>query len=247
MTGLETIYMKMKQHYQRVDPHHETWMLWLKPNKPDNEFFEVAVGTILVQNTNWVNVDKAVANLKARSVLSFRTLLDVPDAELSELIRPAGFFNQKTSYLKSLANLMIAHPRSGDPPTRKVLLACKGVGNETADSILAYCYGVASPIVGTYTRRLFARLEGDPSYLQKPYKSIQAKISSQMPNDASALGHFHACIVSHSQNLCSKISPSCGSCFLQALCAFGSRTVEDKELGEIQSLIAPSKKNKASS
>ena len=85
-----------------MDPHHETWELWIKKDKPPEEFFEVAAGTILVQNTNWVNVNKAIMNLSQNGINSFASLVSLEPDLLEDLIRPAGFFKQKSRYLVEL-------------------------------------------------------------------------------------------------------------------------------------------------
>ncbi|MDQ6986757.1 MAG: endonuclease III domain-containing protein, partial [Mariprofundaceae bacterium] len=62
---------------------------------PADSPFEVMLGAILTQNTNWRNVEKAIANLKHADALNAAAILDMDDARLRELIRPSGFFNQK--------------------------------------------------------------------------------------------------------------------------------------------------------
>ncbi|MHA2202356.1 MAG: hypothetical protein ACW991_01585, partial [Candidatus Hodarchaeales archaeon] len=87
---ISEIYEQLKEQHIRLDPHAETWDLWIKGDKNSSETFEVAVGTILVQNTNWRNVNKAIANLKGKDVYTFRQLQEIKEEELEELIKPAG-------------------------------------------------------------------------------------------------------------------------------------------------------------
>lgn len=127
--------------------------------------FEVCVGAILTQNTNWGNVEKAIANLKAEAILSPAGLRDVPMERLAELIRPAGYFNVKSSRLKGFIGwLFMEHGGclerlfAGDwRLLREELLKVKGIGPETCDSILLYAGGKPSFVVDAYTRRLFSR------------------------------------------------------------------------------------------
>ena len=213
------LYQLLKNHYTSMNPHHDTWVLWTKDNKTTEEIFEVAIGTILVQNTNWKNVDKAVENLRKHSIFSFDMILQCKNDELIELIRPAGFFNQKSIYLKTISKLFLENDEK--KITRELLLKTKGIGKETADSILNFCLRRPVPVIGTYTKRFFARLTGDIKFLSKQYEFIQQEILSSFSNpSAFQLGLYHALIVSHSQNVCTKKNPTCKNCFLKGSCRY---------------------------
>ncbi|MGH9602264.1 MAG: endonuclease III domain-containing protein [Terriglobales bacterium] len=136
---------------------------------------EVIVGAFLTQNTAWINVERALANLRQAGVLSVAGIRRTPLRRLQRLVRPAGYFRQKAQRLKnfvrhldscyggSLAR-MFARPTAG---LRAELLALHGVGPETADSILLYAGGHASFVVDAYTRRILERhglIDGKTSY-----------------------------------------------------------------------------------
>ena len=74
---------------------------------PGETPFEVMVGAVLVQNTAWKNVERAIENLRDADLLEPHTLADVPEAELAELIRPAGYFRLKTRRLKNLLDFLV--------------------------------------------------------------------------------------------------------------------------------------------
>ena len=128
--------------------------------------YEVMVGAVLTQNTNWGNVEKALANfVKLGKTLTRELIEEMPPEELIEIIRPAGFFNQKTVYLKAVAawfkkyNYGVDKVKSGNlEPLHKELLAVKGFGKETADSILLYAFNFPTFVIDAYTRRLLERL-----------------------------------------------------------------------------------------
>ena len=112
---------------------------------PGESTIEIIVGAILTQNTNWGNVEKAIANLKAAKVLAPAALFAIDAARLSELIRPAGYYNIKTKRLKNFMAWLFQDRFCGDLELvaqmstdilREELLGIKGVGPETADSIL---------------------------------------------------------------------------------------------------------------
>jgi endonuclease-3 related protein len=78
---------------------------------PADTPFEVAVGAILTQNTNWKNVERAIENLKREGLLSPAALAAVADERLAEVIRPAGYFRIKAKRLKNF--IRHVHERHG--------------------------------------------------------------------------------------------------------------------------------------
>ncbi len=89
-------YEKLKQIYDLLYERYGRQHWW-----PGETAFEVIVGAILTQNTNWANVEKAIANLKSADSLTPQRLCDMPTAQLAELIRPAGYYNIKAARLKN--------------------------------------------------------------------------------------------------------------------------------------------------
>jgi endonuclease-3 related protein len=238
---LNNLYQLLSTSSHRIEPHHETWMLWLK-RKSREELFEVAIGTILVQNTNWNNVDLAISNLYRSNIKSFENLLDLGIIQLEEMIKPAGFYKQKSQALIFLAEVFLEYDSKGlGPPSRDELLRIKGVGKETADSLLVYCFYVSVPIIGTYTRRFFARIYGEIHYLKEKYEIIQEFIAKSISSDYYTLGKFHALIVSHSQLVCKKFDPLCDKCHLKDLCTFGKFHPTQPDLLQIQEAISQPK------
>ena len=152
------------------------------------ERWEIITGAILTQNTAWTNVEKAVENLLAENIMSPQKVLEISDNTLQELIRPAGFFKQKCAYLKAMAQFIIEHEtifsKSDDIWTlRKLLLAVKGVGRETADSILLYAFDKPIFVIDAYTRRIserHLRLDGNG-----PYDTLQKIFMENLPHDAA--------------------------------------------------------------
>jgi endonuclease III related protein len=132
---------------------------------PAQSRFEVIVGAYLTQNTNWTNVEKAMANLRRARLLSIKGIRDVKLGQLEQLIQPSGYFRQKALKLKTfLRYLDSSYAGSLDrmfaQPTDKLraeLLALNGVGPETADSILLYAGNHPVFVVDAYTRRILER------------------------------------------------------------------------------------------
>ena len=164
------------------------------------ERFEICIGAVLTQNTAWSNVEKALANLAGTAAVSPEGILSLPREELAALIRPAGYFNQKSAYLHNLAIFL---SRCGNAtPSRADLLAVTGIGEETADSILLYAYKVPTFVVDAYTRRIFGhRGLIDPA---SPYKVIKAYFEEGLPQDPDLFAEYHALIVEHAKRYYSK-------------------------------------------
>ncbi|PKL71003.1 MAG: endonuclease III, partial [Methanobacteriales archaeon HGW-Methanobacteriales-2] len=122
----------------------------------ENQKYEIILGAILTQNTTWTSAEKALLNLKELNALNPDKLLTLDEDVLKEAVRPAGFLNQKSRYLVNITRFFIS--LEGDTPTRNNILMVKGVGNETADSILLYAYKKPEFVVDAYTRRIFSHL-----------------------------------------------------------------------------------------
>jgi len=192
---------------------------------PADSPFEVVVGAFLTQNTNWNNVEKAIANLKQAQALSHRAVLEMPTDQLEELIRPAGFFRQKAERLKLFCHHLVCHHQGSldvmlQQPTsqlRSELLSLKGIGPETADSILLYAGQHRSFVVDAYTRRLFSRigiLQGTENYAE-----IRDLFMARLPAEVELYNEYHALIVQHCKQFC-RTRPLCPACPLAELCCY---------------------------
>jgi endonuclease-3 related protein len=190
---------------------------------PGDTPFEVAVGAILTQNTNWQNVEKAIANLKAEGALTARGLRALPLARLEELIRPAGYFRVKTQrltdfldFLEQEAGLEIeALAEQSLEQLRPKLLSVRGIGPETADSILLYALGKTTFVVDAYTVRMFSRHGLIPEVTD--YYEVQDIAQSAMEPEVADYNEFHALIVRAAKQWCRKSKPHCALCPARAL------------------------------
>lgn len=189
---------------------------------PGETPFEVAVGAILTQNTNWKNVEKAIANLRAADALTVQGLRALPPAQVEELIRPAGYFRVKTRRLADFLDFLEQEAASDiedlarqDLDTlRPKLLGVRGIGPETADSILLYALGKPTFVVDAYTVRLFSRHGLIPEATH--YHEVQDIAQAALPPDgADAVpdyNEFHALIVRAAKEWCRKAKPLCAQC-----------------------------------
>jgi endonuclease III related protein len=206
--------------YRDLDIMHgpRGWHWW-----PDADPFEVIVGAILVQNTMWSNVERALERLRAAEVLTPDAMGALSIEELQELVRPSGQYRQKA--LKLTAFLALIKEHGGleallalDQATlRTRLLATWGIGPETADCIILYAARQPRFIVDAYLIRLFTRLRMGPVETTN-YDAWQRYFESALAVDRDEWSRFRAEIVLHCKYLCLKNRPKCGECLLFERC-----------------------------
>ena len=192
---------------------------------PGETPFEIMVGAVLTQNTAWSNVERAIARLKAADALSAETILGLPEGEVAELIRPAGYFNVKARRLRNFC--AVYRDNGGEQglaalethELRALLLSANGVGPETADDILLYAFHRPVFVIDAYTRRIGARLgwyAGDEGY-----ETLRQAFEAAIGPDVPAFNQYHALLVNHGKGVCRK-RPRCGQCCLAGLCPVGT-------------------------
>ncbi|WP_410509845.1 endonuclease III domain-containing protein [Methanosarcina hadiensis] len=166
--------------------------------------FEIICGAMLTQNTNWQQVERALINLKRIDCLSPEGIIALDPEALKEAIRPAGYYNQKAIRLKTLSEWFME--LKGRSPEREELLSLKGVGPETADSILLYAFKQPSFVVDAYTRRIVGNL-GLADEKAK-YSEIKALFEKNLPEDLIIYQEYHALLVEHAKRYYQKIDYS---------------------------------------
>ena len=195
-----------------------------------NKETEVIIGAILTQNTSWKNVEKAIANLAAADMVDFRKIAAAKKEKIAQLIRPSGYFNQKAERLQLFAQYVcdnyagnvnkLLHKEIGE--LRDELLNLKGIGPETADSILLYAGNKDVFVVDAYTKRIFSRIGicGE----QLSYHELQQLITINLPHklrNSNVFNQYHALLVELGKHICVKREPLCSQCPLLSLCNYG--------------------------
>lgn len=181
--------------------------------------WEIITGAILTQNTAWVNVEKALHDLDAANIDSAEKILQCPEEDLQKYIAPAGFFRQKSIYLKVMAEFYLQrdpfYRKNNDVVSlRKELLSLKGVGKETADSILLYAYDKPVFIIDAYTRRFAYRHLGLEEKM--PYDDMQKIFMENLENKTELFNEYHALIVRLCKESCLK--KGCGTLCKHLFC-----------------------------
>ncbi len=208
------------QIYKILNSHfgHRNW--W-----PADTQFEVLVGAMLTQQASWPNVEKAIRNLKESGSLSIESIAAMPIKRLELLVRPSGYYRQKAANLKSLCRSIIRDYGSlgamlgmGIPELRKALLSYKGIGRETADSIILYAAGKPIFVIDAYTKRAMGRI--DPSINEGiDYDELRLIFERSLKRDAGLYNDFHAQFVELGKNYCRKRDPFCARCPLSSICS----------------------------
>jgi endonuclease-3 related protein len=212
---LNKVYEIYKDLYDYYGPQH--W--W-----PADNWFEVTVGAILTQNTSWNNVEKSIENLKQLDLLDPERLFKIKEDDLAQLIRSSGFYNLKSKRLKNFLEWLKKYNYDIDKikdksvvSLREELLNIKGIGKETADSILLYAFEVPIFVIDAYTKRMFLRLG---LISAKEYDEFQDFFEKNLRKDVQLYNEYHALIVKHSKVYCKKM-PKCSECFLKEKCEWG--------------------------
>lgn len=177
----------------------------------EKQRFEIIVGAILTQNTSWKNVEKAIFELNKAKVLDINKIRKIRQKRLAQLIRSAGYYNQKSERLKIIAEFFLKNRN----PSRKQLLEVKGIGSETADSILLYAFNKPVFVVDAYTKRIFSRVG-----LCKDncgYDVLQGIFHKELSRVVGLFNEFHALLVELAKNHCRK-RPLCVGCPLFGVC-----------------------------
>ena len=204
--------------YERLRDHFKIKDCWW----PHETTFEIMVGALLTQNTAWENVEKAIKNLKTEGLLNIKSLSKINRKRLEEAIRPSGFYKQKAGYLSEFSkHLYIKY--KGDLNVffnrdtciiRQELLLYKGIGKETADSMLLYAGNKLIFVIDAYTKRMCFRLELTDLV---DYDELQLFFQDNLRNDLFLYKQFHALIVELGKNFCKRI-PLCENCPLKKRC-----------------------------
>jgi endonuclease-3 related protein len=219
LKGNEKVREVLLEVYRRLYDYFGPRRWW-----PADSAFEMIVGAILTQNVSWKGAVQAIDNLKQWGWLDLGELLEAPEGELAELIRPARYHNQKARKLKSFCRVVAEEfdSRLDDFLTqetgslRRSLLAVYGIGPETADCIVLYAAERPVFIIDAYTHRIFNRLGYFGARVK--YDEMQAFFVRNLPCDTKLFNEYHAQIDALGHRICLKRAPLCGGCPISVMC-----------------------------
>ena len=209
--------MELLDVYARLLKRFGAQNWWPMVNGFSPPEFEVCIGAILTQNTNWKNAEMALENLKSGGIVAPLDIVKTETGVLERGIRSSGYYRQKAGRLRIFADFVLGFggfERFYREVTREQLLGVPGLGPETADSILLYALGRPVFVIDAYTRRVFSRLgHGD----KKGYDEWRSFFERNLPRDVDIYKEFHALIVELAKKFC-RPKPACGSCPLGEIC-----------------------------
>jgi endonuclease-3 related protein len=188
--------------------------------RTDKQRFEIMLGAILTQNTAWTNVEKALEQLHLAGLVDVYKMKRARQSKVAELVRSAGYFNQKSERLIILSRFLhrsgVGALRKKDAPAlREMFLGVKGVGPETADSIVLYAFEKPSFVIDAYTKRIFSRVGVCGAGVG--YDELQSLFAGSLPCDVDLYKEYHALIVEHAKRHC-KTKPVCEGCPISRIC-----------------------------
>ena len=215
--------LELRRIFERLENAYDyaAWH-WQPETSPDY----VCISAVLVQHTNWSNVEQALTRLDEAGALSLGNIHNTTPAELARLIRPAGTPDTKAQRLLALAQLAADHGGLANllaqpaDELRERLLATHGIGPETADAILLYAAGRPVFVVDAYARRIVSRLALGPD--GDRYDVWQSWFQDALPADAAAYQRYHGLLVLHGKQTC-RPKPRCSGCCLLDVCPEGQR------------------------
>jgi endonuclease-3 related protein len=189
---------------------------------PAETELEMMIGAVLTQNTNWANAETAIRNLKENGLISIKALSDMPAPVLAEYIKPAGYYNLKATRVKNLIALL-DEKHGGDlnnlfsldiDTLREELVSVRGIGLETADSMILYGAGKPLFVVDAYTHRIFWRhgIIGE----EVGYHELQMLFMDNLPHEVELFKEYHALLVKTGKEFCRR-KPLCLNCPLDSM------------------------------
>ncbi len=183
---------------------------------------EILIGTILTQNTTWVNVTKCISALKAKQLLTIRKIAKLDQTKLEELIRSSGYFRQKANRLKTICARIISDfggiesmDTMSTDDISEYFSNLKGIGRETLDSILLYVFNRPVFVIDAYTLRILERVSSSTIHPDK----IRADVLRDLKSNIKDLKNYHAMFVETGKNYCKK-QPKCLECPLYQECNY---------------------------
>lgn len=208
-TDLLRIYRKLLSHFGK-----QHW--W-----PAETRFEMMMGAILVQRTTWKNVEHVIKGLKDKDLMHPHFLASAALERVENLIRPIGFYKQKAERIIDVAQYLVKNYGGSldkllnkpQESLRKELLSLRGVGLETADSILLYAANKLVFPIDAYTKRLCKRL----GVKEAEYEELRKLFENNLPKNLEIYKEFRALIVRLGKTYC-KPKPLCYRCPLKNEC-----------------------------
>lgn len=226
---IEQIYKILLNNYKRqgwwpVTPQYSLSPQYSGGPKADKQILEVIFGAILTQNTSWKNVEKAIIELNKHNLIDIDKILSIEQQNIASLIKSSGYHNQKSTKLKEVCRFLKQHPitelkTKPIAELRSLLLSVKGIGPETADSIILYAFKKPIFVIDAYTKRIMSRIGlcNHDNSRDVSYDELQRLFMDNLINDEQLFNEYHALLVEHAKRYC-RSKPLCWECILRDKC-----------------------------
>ncbi|WP_025273575.1 endonuclease III [Haloglycomyces albus] len=185
---------------------------------------ELAIATILSAQCTDVRVNKTTPDLFAR----YRSAEDYAAAdpeEVEKLIRPTGFYRNKTKSIIGMCRALVEKYDGELPSDLKALTALPGIGRKTANVIRGNAFGLPGITVDTHMLRITRRLG-----LTENSDAVKVEFDLRELLDESEWTMFSHRIIFHGRRVCQARKPACGACTLARYCpSFGDGPTDPAE------------------
>lgn len=228
MHQLKQIYNKLHshfgpQHWWPVTPKNKFHPEYSGGHRSEKQQLEVCFGSILAQNTNWKNAEKAVIELNKNNLIDTNKITKINIKKLAKIIKSSGYHNQKAKKLKNFCEFLLKNYngrldllfKNDIAELRTQLLSVNGIGHETADSIILYAAKKPIFVIDAYTKKIVNRL----GYKEETYNELQKLFMQALPNSEKLFNEYHALLVELGKNICKK-EPLCGNCPINEHCGY---------------------------
>jgi|SaaInlStandDraft_4_1057021.scaffolds.fasta_scaffold00035_12 endonuclease III related protein len=214
-----------KQGWWPTTPPGKLMPIYSGGPKTEQQQLEIIFGALLTQNTAWKNVEKALICLNKNKLIDIDKILAIKHEKLAECIKSSGYHNQKAERLKIICKFLKLTPikelKKLDVQTlREILLKIKGIGPETADSIILYAFNKPTFVIDTYTKRIISRIgfcKKEIKYENLQELFMKTLYTSNKTNDTKLFNEYHALLVEHAKRYCN-VKAKCGDCILKQEC-----------------------------
>lgn len=193
----------------------------------EKQKLEICFGSILTQNTNWKNVEKAIIGLNKKDLINVDKITRIENKELAEIIKSSGYHNQKAEKLKNFCEFLVKKYdgslkglfKNNVKKLREKLISVNGIGPETADSIILYAAKKRIFVVDAYTKRILNRI----GFKEQTYDGVQKLFMENLQNNERLFNEYHALLVELGKNICKK-EPLCEKCPIHSYCNYYKKT-----------------------
>ena len=196
---------------QKENPHPTTELEYKTP-------FELLIAVLLSAQATDVSVNKAMTKLYPVANTP-QAILNLGVDGLKDYIKTIGLYNAKAENIIKTCRILLEKHNGEVPEDRSALEALPGVGRKTANVVLNTAFGWPTIAVDTHIFRVANRTGFAPG---KDVNEVEEKLLKHVPAEFKL--DVHHWLILHGRYTCIARKPRCGSCLIEDLCEFKSKT-----------------------